>query len=72
MKYIALRLFLRCFGFSLLLVILMCSELNAARSETVAGQIPWEPVGLSGGGGMFSPAISPVNTFTRNLKGGYT
>jgi len=42
----------------------ICGEQNAAHSEIVARQIPWEPVGLSGGGGMFSPAISPAD---RNL-----
>ena len=36
------------------------------RRSTVdsAKRVPWEPIGLSGGGGMFSPAISPVD---RNL-----
>ncbi len=30
-------------------------------SQTINNMIPWEPVGLSGGGGMFSPAISPAD-----------
>jgi len=45
----------------LLVPVLACCGLGLARAETAAGEIPWEPVGLSGGGGMFSPAISPVN-----------
>ena len=32
-----------------------------AQSETVAGPTRWEPVGLSGGGGLFAPAISPAD-----------
>ncbi len=40
--------------------LLVCLELSASASVTPAG-IPWEPVGLSGGGGMFSPAISPAD-----------
>ncbi len=61
MKYRGIYLFLRCCGFLLLLVILMYSEQNATHSENLDRQIIWEPVGLSGGGGMFSPAISPAN-----------
>jgi len=34
---------------------------TSVRSQTINGKISWEPVGLSGGGGMFSPAISPVD-----------
>ena len=30
-------------------------------SQTLSNEIVWEPLGLSGGGGMFSPAISPLN-----------
>ena len=30
-------------------------------SQVANSQIPWEPIGLSGGGGMFTPAISPAN-----------
>ncbi|MHB8970345.1 MAG: WD40/YVTN/BNR-like repeat-containing protein [Pirellulaceae bacterium] len=29
--------------------------------QVLSQEIAWEPLGLSGGGGMFSPAISPVN-----------
>ena len=57
MKYRGIYLFFRCCGFSLLLAMSICGEQNA-----VARQIPWEPVGLSGGGGMFSPAISPADS----------
>ncbi len=46
----------------LFLAIAACHAPGPARAE---GQPPaWEPVGLSGGGGMFSPAISPAD---RNL-----
>ncbi len=41
----------------LLFVFLGWSLLATASAERVS----WEPVGLSGGGGMFSPAISPVD-----------
>ncbi|NLT77765.1 MAG: hypothetical protein GXX98_14675, partial [Planctomycetes bacterium] len=40
-----------------LFVCLGWSLLSTASAERVS----WEPVGLSGGGGMFSPAISPVD-----------
>ncbi|HNY77786.1 MAG: hypothetical protein RBS72_09935 [Sedimentisphaerales bacterium] len=40
--------------------LLVCLGLSASASVSPAG-IPWEPVGLSGGGGMFSPAISPAD-----------
>ncbi|MBC8468560.1 MAG: hypothetical protein H8D56_03740 [Planctomycetes bacterium] len=62
MKYRGIFLFFRCCGFSLLLAMSIYGELNADHSDTVAMQIPWEPVGLSGGGGMFSPAISPADS----------
>jgi photosystem II stability/assembly factor-like uncharacterized protein len=35
---------------------------GAQTSAPAAAPIPWEPLGLSGGGGMFSPAISPANS----------
>ncbi len=38
-----------------------CFEQTPARGETPGTHIPWTPVGLSGGGGMFSPAISPAD-----------
>jgi photosystem II stability/assembly factor-like uncharacterized protein len=56
-----LRLFAKYIGLLVLLVILVFHEEQSARSETPSKQIPWEPVGLSGGGGMFSPAISPAD-----------
>ena len=40
--------------------LLVCLELSVFASATPA-RIPWEPVGLSGGGGMFSPAISSAD-----------
>ncbi|NQT02997.1 MAG: hypothetical protein HQ580_13295 [Planctomycetes bacterium] len=61
MKYRELYYF-RCCGLLIVLGILICSGLNAAGSEAFTRQIPWEPIGLSGGGGMFSPAISPANS----------
>jgi len=61
MKYSRIYYF-RCCRLLMVLGILICSQLNTASSEAFAKQIPWEPVGLSGGGGMFSPAISPVDS----------
>jgi photosystem II stability/assembly factor-like uncharacterized protein len=37
---------------------------TTANPNSVSKQILWEPLGLSGGGAMFTPAISPAN---RNL-----
>ncbi|MDT8299953.1 MAG: hypothetical protein RQ760_00625 [Sedimentisphaerales bacterium] len=62
MKYCGIFLFFRCYGLSLLLAMSIHGDLNTAHSDTVIRQIPWEPVGLSGGGGMFSPAISPADS----------
>ncbi|MHC4095716.1 MAG: WD40/YVTN/BNR-like repeat-containing protein [Planctomycetota bacterium] len=53
-----LSLFGKYSGLLLLLVISACYGQKSVRSVTAVKQIPWEPVGLSGGGGMFSPAIS--------------
>jgi len=64
MNYRILSSFGRCLGLSLLLVMSAYGGQKATRSEIAAKQLPWEPVGLSGGGGMFSPAISPAD---RNL-----
>jgi len=61
MKCRALWLSGKCFGLFLLLLVSACWEQKAACSEAPAKQIPWEPVGLSGGGAMFSPAISPAD-----------
>ena len=58
MKYGRSRLFMLGRGLLALLLMLAC------RGRAPAEQISWEPVGLSGGGGMFSPAISPSD---RNL-----
>jgi hypothetical protein len=41
--------------------VLSADSLAPARSQTASKAIAWEPVGLSGGGGMFSPAISPAD-----------
>lgn len=35
--------------------------LGCLVGSAASQSIPWQPVGLSGGGGMFSPAISPVD-----------
>ena len=51
----------RHFGLLMLLVVLTGYQQQLTRSQTIDGQIRWEPVGLSGGGGMFSPAISPAD-----------
>jgi photosystem II stability/assembly factor-like uncharacterized protein len=61
MNILELRLFARYIGLLVLLVILVFHEEQSARPQTPSKQIPWEPVGLSGGGGMFSPAISPAD-----------
>ncbi len=45
----------------LLMVFSVCYGQQPVRSVTAVKQIPWKPVGLSGGGGMFSPAISPAD-----------
>jgi photosystem II stability/assembly factor-like uncharacterized protein len=47
----------RCLGPAVLLVSACYGQRPAQDSGRE--QIPWEPVGLSGGGGMFAPAISP-------------
>jgi photosystem II stability/assembly factor-like uncharacterized protein len=54
----SLSLFGKYSGLLLLLVISICYGQKSVRPATAVKQIPWEPVGLSGGGGMFSPAIS--------------
>ena len=55
-------LFDRYTGLLFLLVISICYGQKFVRSATAAKQIPWEPVGLSGGGGMFSPSISGADS----------
>ena len=42
-------------GHALIIACILCS------ASTWAKQIVWEPVGLSGGGGMFTPAISAAD-----------
>lgn len=42
-------------------IFLACCEQQSAYSQAVNGPILWEPIGLSGGGGMFAPAISPAD-----------
>lgn len=46
----------RCFGLAVLLV-----TSTFIAQQVCAEPVLWEPVGLSGGGGMFSPAISPAD-----------
>ena len=51
-------------GDTVLLVILLLfwwHQQQSAYSQAVSRHIPWEPVGLYGGGGMFAPAISPAD-----------
>ena len=53
----------KCFGLLLPLVVPACYGQEPASKGTAAAsakRIRWQPVGLSGGGGMFSPAISPA------------
>lgn len=61
MNISALRLSTKYLVPLVLLVISVCYGQQSALSQTINGQTPWEPVGLSGGGGMFSPAISPAD-----------
>jgi len=52
----------KCLGLLVLLMMLtdhgLCGSLNRNPQSEIRN---WEPVGLSGGGGMFSPAISPAD-----------
>ncbi len=61
MNYRAFWLSPGCFGLLLLLVISTYGEQKTNHLETGVKQVQWEPIGLSGGGGMFSPAISPAD-----------
>jgi photosystem II stability/assembly factor-like uncharacterized protein len=47
--------------FFIVLSFLINCRQQSVYSQTTKQMIPWEPVGLSGGGGMFSPAISPAD-----------
>jgi photosystem II stability/assembly factor-like uncharacterized protein len=74
-----LRYYFKCWGLSVPWIVSLCFTQQSISSESpafpkaraplaeiaeAAKRISWEPVGLSGGGGMFAPAISPVD---RNL-----
>jgi photosystem II stability/assembly factor-like uncharacterized protein len=52
----------KCLGLALPLLLSAGCGPKPARAEAPSKQIPWEPVGLSGGGAMFSPAISPADS----------
>ncbi|MBI5385909.1 MAG: hypothetical protein HZA90_14620 [Verrucomicrobia bacterium] len=54
----SLLVLVRCLGF---LCLLSATSLAQQPATQEAPSIPWEPVGLSGGGGMFTPAISPAD-----------
>ena len=62
MNYRAFWLFTKCSGLLLLLLLVSATYGQMpAGSQTAAREVPWEPIGLSGGGGMFSPAMSPAD-----------
>ena len=61
MNYRTSWLFTKCFERALLMVVLTAYWQTTAQSEVPTRRIRWEPVGLSGGGGMFTPAISPAD-----------
>jgi photosystem II stability/assembly factor-like uncharacterized protein len=44
-----------------LVLLISINSRQSFGSQTTDGKISWEPIGLSGGGGMFSPAISPAD-----------
>ncbi len=43
------------------LILFAFFQQQSVYSRAANSQVPWEPIGLSGGGGMFTPAISPSN-----------
>ncbi|MHC4206472.1 MAG: VPS10 domain-containing protein [Planctomycetota bacterium] len=47
--------------FLIIIIALMRFSQPPVYSQAINKKTPWEPVGLSGGGGMFSPAISPAD-----------
>ena len=51
----------RCLGLVVSLLASVGAGQTPIRLEAPASQRTWEPVGLSGGGAMFSPAISPAD-----------
>ena len=48
-------------GLILVLLFLWSNKQQSIYSQENHHQIPWEPIGLSGGGAMFTPAISPAD-----------
>jgi len=44
-----------------LVLLISINSRQSVCSQTTSGNIQWGPAGLSGGGGMFSPAISPAD-----------
>jgi photosystem II stability/assembly factor-like uncharacterized protein len=44
-----------------LVLLISINTQQSFGSQTTDEKISWEPIGLSGGGGMFSPAISPAD-----------
>jgi photosystem II stability/assembly factor-like uncharacterized protein len=44
-----------------LVLLISINSQQSFGSQTTDRKISWEPVGLSGGGGMFSPAIAPAD-----------
>jgi photosystem II stability/assembly factor-like uncharacterized protein len=61
MDHYTLSLSVKCFGLILSLLVSAGYGQSPARLDVPVRQITWEPVGLSGGGGMFSPGISPAD-----------
>ncbi|MGC8638363.1 MAG: WD40/YVTN/BNR-like repeat-containing protein [Isosphaeraceae bacterium] len=55
MKFVTIRHSLIC-G-----LIALCSMVPRTRGADSPKAIHWEPLGLNGGGGMFAPAISPID-----------
>ena len=55
------QLSVKCLGLALAVFVSACCEARPARGEAPTAELRWEPVGLSGGGAMFSPAISPAD-----------
>lgn len=51
----------KCLGVTLTVLVSACCPPKPAWAEAPAQRVPWQPVGLSGGGAMFSPAISPAD-----------
>jgi photosystem II stability/assembly factor-like uncharacterized protein len=45
----------------LLIASLICAGVGSAEGQKTKSRREWEPIGLTGNGGMFAPAISPIN-----------